>query len=169
MPFEKHRHGRIKAGEGNLIGNAGEHYTIAELLKRGIIAAQTPRNTHAFDILATNGIKTVKIRVKTKSEQYSHWQWNIKKDGETIFLKLDKTKDFVILVNLKSAKERPDFYVIPTRTVNSWLKKDFLVWVKTPGKHGRSHDPNNKGRHLDCDKRMKFLERHSDAWEIMFK
>jgi hypothetical protein len=31
--------GRIKAGEGSLIGNAGEHYVMAELLKRGIVAA----------------------------------------------------------------------------------------------------------------------------------
>ena len=28
--------GRVKAGEGSLIGNAGEHYVMAELLKRGI-------------------------------------------------------------------------------------------------------------------------------------
>ncbi len=52
------KHGKIKAGLGSLIGNTGEHYVIAELLKRGIIAAQTPRNAIAFDILATNGGRT---------------------------------------------------------------------------------------------------------------
>lgn len=31
--------GRIKAGEGALIGNAGEFDGVAELLKRGVIAA----------------------------------------------------------------------------------------------------------------------------------
>ncbi|MEW6717261.1 MAG: hypothetical protein AB1345_07150 [Chloroflexota bacterium] len=31
--------GKIKAGLGALIGNAGEHYVMAELLKRGIVAA----------------------------------------------------------------------------------------------------------------------------------
>ncbi|MDX1411893.1 MAG: hypothetical protein R3351_07020, partial [Nitrospirales bacterium] len=66
--------GKIKAGFGALIGNAGEHYVMAELLKRGYIAALAPRNAPGFDILATNGDKTVKIRVKTKSEQYDVWQ-----------------------------------------------------------------------------------------------
>jgi hypothetical protein len=47
--------GRIKAGEGVLIGNAGEYYVVAELLKRGIIAALAPRNAPSFDILATKG------------------------------------------------------------------------------------------------------------------
>ena len=44
--------GRIKAGEGTLIGNAGEFYVAAELLKRGIIAALAPRNAHSLDIVA---------------------------------------------------------------------------------------------------------------------
>lgn len=76
--------GRIKAGEGTLIGNAGEYYVVAELLKRGIIAALAPRNSPAFDILATNSERTVRIRVKTKSSEYSDWQWNAKKD-DSIF------------------------------------------------------------------------------------
>ena len=31
--------GRIKAGKRALIGNTGEYYIVAELLKRGIVAA----------------------------------------------------------------------------------------------------------------------------------
>jgi hypothetical protein len=31
--------GRIKSGEGILMGNAGEFYVAAELLKRGVVAA----------------------------------------------------------------------------------------------------------------------------------
>lgn len=62
--------GRIKSGEGTLIGNAGEFYVAAELLKRGVIAAPAPRNTPAFDILAAKGKKTVRVRVKTKSAEY---------------------------------------------------------------------------------------------------
>ena len=62
--------GRIKSGEGTLIGNAGEYYVVAELLKRGVIAALAPRNDPAFDIIATKGSRTVRIRVKTKSAEY---------------------------------------------------------------------------------------------------
>ena len=132
----KIKHGRIKAGEGTLIGNTGEYYAIAELLKRGIIAAQTPRNAVAFDILATNGNQTAKIRVKTKSAQYDHWQWNVKKDG-SIFRMLDGKDDYVILVNLISGNERSDFYIVPTVIIDRWLRRDFDKWVKTPGAKGQ--------------------------------
>ncbi len=69
--------GRIKKGEGTLIGNAGEFYVAAELLKRGVIAALAPRNAPAFDMLATKGSKTVRVRVKTKSTEYTDWQWMV--------------------------------------------------------------------------------------------
>jgi hypothetical protein len=39
--------GKIKAGEGTLIGNAGEYYVVAELLKRSVIAALALRNALA--------------------------------------------------------------------------------------------------------------------------
>ena len=81
--------GRIKAGEGALIGNAGEYFVVAELLKRGCIASLTPRNSPGFDILATKGSKTTRIRVKTKTEGCDKWQWNAKKDG-SIFRELSE-------------------------------------------------------------------------------
>jgi hypothetical protein len=86
--------GRVKAGEGTLVGNAGEYYVMAELLKQGIIAALAPRNSPAFDILATKGDKTVRIRVKTKSEEYNSWRWVAKKDG-AIFRDLHEKDDFI--------------------------------------------------------------------------
>ena len=161
------KHGRIKAGEGSLIGNTGEYYAIAELLKRGVIAAQTPRNVVAFDILATNGGRTVKIRVKTKSAQYDHWQWNVKKDG-TIFRMLDRKDDYVVLVNLNPGNERSNFYIVPTGLIDEWLRRDFEKWVNTPGVRERKHDPSNKGRHLEHHKYVDILKKYEDAWESMF-
>lgn len=162
------KHGRIKSGEGSLIGNTGEYYVIAELLKRGIIAAQTPRNAIAFDILATNGVKTVKIRVKTKSAQYDHFQWNIKKDG-CIFKMLDKKDDYVALVNLRPGIERPDFFIVPTTVVDKWARKDFDEWVNTPGLKGQQRDRDNKGRHLEYHKYADALEKYRDGWKDMFE
>jgi hypothetical protein len=104
--------GRIKSGEGTLIGNAGEFYVAAELLKRGVIAALAPRNAPAFDILAAKGKKTVRVRVKTKSAEYTDWQWMVKKDGH-IFRDLGKTDDFTILVNLTSETKDLTFLLCP--------------------------------------------------------
>jgi len=41
--------GPIKTGRGPLIGDAGEHFVVAELLRRGWLAALAPRNSTAFD------------------------------------------------------------------------------------------------------------------------
>lgn len=163
----KIKHGKIKAGLGSLIGNTGEHYVIAELLKRDIIAAQTPRNAIAFDVLATNGKRTVKIRVKTKSAQYDHYQWNAKDDG-SIFKMLGKKDDYIVLVNLKHGNERPDFYVVPTIVIDKWLRSDFDKWVNTLGAKGQQRSRDNKGRHLEYHKYVDALKKYQDAWESMF-
>ena len=137
--------GRVKAGEGTLIGNAGEHYVMAELLKRGAVAALAPRNAPSFDILATKGNRTVRIRVKTKSQQYSDWQWVAKKDGST-FRDLSKDGDFTVLVDLATETKDLKFYIVPTHQVDAWLKQVHEKWLKTPGKNNRPHDPANRKR-----------------------
>ena len=159
--------GKIKAGLGSLIGNAGEYYVLAELLKRDVIAAIAPRNAPSFDILATKADKTIKIRVKTKSEQYPVWQWSIKKDG-SIFRDLNKNEDFTILVDL--AKETKDlkFYIVPTRVIDQLLKEDFNIWINAPGKNNRPHSRENKKRHLDQDKYANQLQEYLDNWEILW-
>ena len=116
--------GRIKAGEGARIGNAGEYYVVAELLKRGIVATLAPRNAPSFDILATKENRTVRIRVKTKSQEYSDWQWVAKKDG-SIFRNLSEDGDFTVLVDLAMETKDLKFYVVPTYQIEAWLKEDF--------------------------------------------
>jgi len=160
--------GRIKSGEGSLIGNAGEFYVAAELLKRGVIAALAPRNAPAFDILATRGAKTVRVRVKTKSAEYTDWQWVVKKGGQ-IFRDLGRKEDFTVLVNLTDETKDLSFYVVPTRQVNEWLLEDFAAWVRTPGKRGRAHDPSNKKRHLNYPRFAEKLAPYLHRWDVLWE
>lgn len=160
--------GRIEAGEGALIGNAGEFYVVAELLKRGIVAALVPRNTPAFDVLATRNGRTARIRIKTKTEDYDEWQWVVKKDG-TIFRALSDGGDFTVLVNLAMECKDLRFYVIPTTTVDTWLKEDFNHWLTAPGKNGRAHSPANTKRHLSEEKRFADLAHYLGAWELFWR
>ncbi len=159
--------GRIKAGEGTLIGNAGECYVAAELLKSGVIAALAPRNAHSLDILASRGCQTVRIRVKTKSAEYSDWQWMIKKDG-SIFRNLSKESDFTVLVDLAMDTRDMKYYVIPTYVVNDLLVKDYKKWVATPGRNGRPHDASIRKRNLDSIKYAKRLAPYLNAWDILW-
>jgi len=159
--------GEIKAGRGGLIGNAGEYYVVAELLKRGVVAALAPRNTRAFDILATKGSRMARIRVKTKSEQWNPWQWVVKKDG-SIFAELSGENDFTILVNLALDRVRLAFFIIPTTILNNWLMTDFQEWLDTPGKRGRPHSASNSKRHLDYSRYAQRLEPYLENWEILW-
>jgi hypothetical protein len=157
--------GKIKAGQGPLIGNAGEYYVVAELLKRGIIAALAPRNSPDFDILATVGLKTVRIRVKTKSEEYDIWQWSAKKDG-AIFRGLCEDNDYTVLVNLTQDHHQMDYFILPTSVVNTWLDCDFQSWLNAPGKKGQPHDPENPKRNLSYPSYREKLECYRNTWSI---
>ena len=160
--------GKIKDGLGSLIGNSGEHYVMAELLKRGIIAALAPRNAPGFDILATNPEGTVRIRVKTKSEQYDAWQYVVKKDGD-IFRYLQETGDFTILVHLADDVKEMRYFIIPTKVINSWLIEDFEEWLRTPGRGGRMHSKDNTKRNLTYRLHEKELIRYEDDWDSLWK
>jgi hypothetical protein len=160
--------GKIKAGLGNLVGNAGEFYVMAELLKRGKVAGLTPRNTSDYDILATDGTKTPKVRVKTKSEEYDIWQWKAKKD-DSIFRNIGESNDFTILVNLTMDHREMDYYIIPTFLLNEWLQDDFLEWLNRPGKDGRPHSPDNRKRHLNVIKHQHLIVPFLNDWEILWR
>lgn len=160
--------GRIKAGEGTLIGNAGEYYVMAELLKRGIVAALAPRNAPAFDILATKKGQTVRIRVKTKSEGYEVWQWSVKKDG-SIFGQPPEKGDFTVLVNLTSRTQNLEFFIIPTYLINQWLVAIFCKWRDTPGKKGRQRSETNPKRNLNRRQFAEQIEKYLDAWDILWQ
>jgi len=158
---------RIKQGEGTLIGNAGEYFVVAELLKRGVVAALAPRNTPGFDLLAARGSKTVKVRVKTKTEEYDCWQWNAKKNG-SIFLGLSPKDDFIVLVNLTQETKEMDYFILPTVKIDGWLQKLFQDWVGTPGKKGQQHDRENKRRIIYYKEFGTELEPFKNQWEIMW-
>jgi hypothetical protein len=160
--------GRIKAGEGLLIGNAGEYYVMAELLKRGIIAALAPRNAPSFDILAAKGNRTVRIRVKTKSQEYPVWQWSVKKNG-SIFRDLSQDGDFTVLVDLAMEPKDLKFYVLLTHQFDAWLKEDFEKWVGTPGKNNRPHSLSNPKRNLSQEKYALELSKYLNQWERLWR
>lgn len=159
--------GRVKAGQGTLVGNAGEHYVMAELLRRGVIAALAPRNAPGFDILAAKAEKTIRIRVKTKSEESGGWQWVAKRDG-TLFRFLGPKDDFTVLVDLANITRDLAFYVLPTFVLNEWLVAEFEAWKATPGKRGQPHNPNNTLRHFGAAAHAPQLQQYRDAWDLLW-
>ena len=161
--------GKIKSGGGVLIGNAGEHYVMGELLKRGVVAALAPRNTPSFDILAKNKEnRAISIRVKTKSGELPIWQYSIKKDGE-IFRNLSKEGDFTVLVDLGKSTGEMRFYVLPTHVIDELLRSEFEAWCDTPGKNGHLHSKTMVKRILSEKRNARALSKHLDAWESLWR
>ena len=138
-------YGRIKAGKGTLLGDAAEHFVLAELLRREIVAALAPRNMPSYDILAINGTNSAKVRVKSKTAADT-FVWNAKKDG-TIFTDVTPN-DFSVLVDMGASTDAHVYYVVPTSDLESRLDLSYQEWLKTPGKRGQPHKPN-KMRRLD--------------------
>jgi len=162
--------GKIKEGKGTIIGNAGEYLVVGELLKRGVIAAPAPRNNPGFDVLATNGIKSLNIRVKTKTEASDSWVWICKKDG-AIFKNLNDRSDFTVMVDLKDEQTSPEYYIIPTVKLDQRLRDIFEYWLKSPSRRvSKPHNPNNKMRRIGASVSQKeWLSKWKGAWSLILK
>lgn len=133
-------------------GNTGEFYALAELSRRGWTAAQTARNTRLYDILARKGSHQIALRVKTKTSDARVFQWNAK-EGGAIFGDIGPN-DFCVLVEIPASYEEfPQFYIVPTNTLDKWLKADFKTWLNTPGKIKAKRSETNKRRlfYMDDD------------------
>ena len=140
---------------------------MAELLKRGIVAALAPRNSPLFDILEAKRDRTVRIRVKTKSEEYNSWQWMAKADG-SIFKELQDNDDFTILVNLTADTAKLEYYILPTKILNEWLIEDFNRWVSHPGAKGQQRNLENRFRAFGYLSHSEKLSPYKDKWEIFW-
>jgi hypothetical protein len=160
--------GQIKAGFGTLIGNAGEYYVMAELLKRNVVAALAPRNAPWFDILATHRGRTARIRVKTKSEDSSVWQWVAKKD-RTILSFPDEAvgADVTVLVYLAMDTRNLAFFVIPSRVINDWLMRDFEDYISVHGPKG-PRNPESRKRNLHYKQYEVTLSEYRDRWDLLW-
>jgi hypothetical protein len=161
--------GKIKEGKGTIIGNAGEYLVVGELLKRGIVAAPAPRNSPGFDVLATNGIKSLNIRVKTKTEAANSWVWICKKDAQrTIFKNLGDKSDFTVLVDLKDVQASPEYYVLPTSELDKKLREIFEYWLKSPPKRGKPHDLNTRMLRIGGSAyQQEWLSEWKGAWSLI--
>jgi hypothetical protein len=122
----------VKKVGSSLIGNSGEHFVLAELLRRGIVAALAPRNMPDYDILAINGKRSLKIRVKTKTATRS-FRWNAKADG-TMFGSTTKN-DVVILVDLGNL-ESPAYYAIGSAVLEKKMTEWMGLWLAEPKADG---------------------------------
>lgn len=141
-------------------GCAGEYLVCGELNKRGIIASLTLKNTNGIDILATNSdaSKSAGIQVKTTiwSRQF-YPSWVLRDKADTYM----SDNLFYVFVLLKPDKERPDFYIVPSKVVAEHTCSTHKTWLGKLSKNGKSH--NDSPIRKFNDKNNLFLER----WDLL--
>ena len=128
----------------SLIGAAGEHHALGQLLRRGWIASLAPYRAPYMDILVTdkNSEKQCTIQVKTRQGgigKRSGWLMNPK--HETMIA----DALFYVFVDLgKQSSDPIDCYILPSKVVADCIRRCHQVWLATPGEEGQPH--NDSGR-----------------------
>ena len=140
-----------------LTGIAGEYLVAGELSRRGYIASITLRSTKGIDILVSNATATRQIAIQVKTNQGSKPEWVLNKKAETFYA----DNLFYVFVNLKGSQVRPDFYIVPSKVVADFVRKDHQKWLETPGKKGQAHKDNPVRKFRDPERQ--FLER----WDLL--
>ena len=124
--------------QSTLLGAAGEHYVVAELLRREYIAGLAPRGAPNADIVVTDveGMRLCSIQVKARRDLGSDGGWHMKDKHE----QARGARLFYCFVDFgKTPETRPIVYVLPSRVVADVLKASHKKWLDSPGKNGQKH------------------------------
>jgi len=164
------------ASETSLLGAAGEHYVMCELLRRGYIAALAPQGVPNMDIVVTTaeGENLCAIQVKSRRDVGADGGWHMRPKHETLI----NDNIFYIFVDLgKTPEHAPKTYIIKSVDVAKALSKSHAAWLKNPGKGGRKRKDNPMRRLLPdytkaflpdhCPYPKGWLKPFKDAWHLI--
>jgi len=159
-----------------LLGAAGEHHVMSELLRRGYIAALAPQGVPNADIVVTDieGTRLCSIQVKSRRDLGSDGGWHMKAKHEGI----RGERLFYCFVDFgKTPEVRPLVYVLPSVRVAETLAASHRKWLANPGKSGQPHKDGPMRRLLPDYTRTfgatnnpypkGWLDPYRDAWHLL--
>lgn len=157
-----------------VLGAAGEHYVMCQLLRRGLIAALAPVGVPNCDIVVTDDIgdRLCAVQVKTRLDKGSDGGWHMSKKHETI---IAPRLFYAFLDFGKSLIDPPMCFLVPSAIVADTLKRSHAAWLSSPGKKGRDRKDTDFRRFLpDYDKVGTFvgcgagwLEKYRERWDSL--
>jgi hypothetical protein len=164
------------ASDSSLLGAAGEHYVMSQLLRLGYIAALAPQGVPNADILVSDleGNKTCSIQVKTKREVGIDGGWHMKPKHETLIA----GNLFYCFVNFGiSIISEPKVFVLPSAKVAEVIATSHANWLSTPGKRGQKRNDSDVRRLLPDYSNsflgsvnpypLGWLDKYSEAWHLL--
>lgn len=163
--------------QSTLIGPAGQHYVLCQLLRQGWVAALAPEGVPNVDIIVTDmkANRQCAIQVKARSGRGHDKGWHMGEKHE----KLVSSNLYYCFVDF--GDDSPTTYVIPAKVVASKIRLSHKTWLERPGKNNREHKDNPIRRLLPdysktiknlSSKEMKLLgpgwmEQYRENWEIL--
>jgi hypothetical protein len=157
----------------SLLGAAGEHFVMCELLRREFIAALAPAGVPNCDIVVTDDIgdRLFAIQVKTRRALGSDGGWHMGKKHEGL---TSRTLFYCFVDFGKSADDRPCTFVVPAEVVAETLRSSHKAWLSQPGKMGRQRKDGDFRRFLPCyahvglvTHEMGWLDQYREAWRLL--
>ena len=165
-----------------IVGAAGEHHVLSQLLRRGWIATLAPDGAPNMDILVTdeNSKKLCAIQVKTRRDIGRDRGWHMRPKHETMI-----ARDlFYVFVDVgRRPSDRTVSYVLPSKVVADSIRRCHQVWLATPGRHGQPHKdsdlrrlvPDNshikpitaKGKAVIDQYRSGWLDQYLENWSVL--
>jgi hypothetical protein len=146
-----------------VLGAAGEHYVMCQLLRRGLIAALAPVGVPNCDIVVTDDIgdRLCAVQVKTRVEKGSDGGWHMGKKHESI----SSDRLFYTFLDFgKSLTDAPACFVVPSTVVADVIKRSHEVWLATPGQKGQQRTDSDFRRFLPDYDRMGIPVGHGKGW-----
>jgi hypothetical protein len=149
-----------------LTGAAGEHLVLSRLLQRSILAAQAPEGVRKVDILINFLEGGEPSLIQVKARQYGSdggWHMGVKHEEMT------QKNLFYCFVDFQPSN--PTVHVIPSKVVAKALRKDHQIWLDTPGKNGKPHNPTDMRRlrpKMDGQK-PGWMDEYLENWDLLLK
>ncbi|WP_313522263.1 hypothetical protein [Shinella sp.] len=120
-----------------ILGAAGEHYVMCQLLRRNMIAALAPAGVPNADIVVTDtiGDRMSAIQVKTRRDLGTDRGWHMKAKHELLV----SPSLFYAFVDFgRELSDAPKCWLVPAPTVADVLKRSHAYWLATPGQKGQA-------------------------------
>lgn len=151
-----------------IIGAAGEHYVLFQLLRRGLKAARPPEGTPDIDLIVFDEERNViiSLQVKTRSRG-SDGGFHMNEKHESI------ESDRLVYVFVDMQPENPICYVIPSKVVARFIRLDHSTWLATPGRGGRAHSDTSMRRlrpfspFAESEFPKGWMDDYLDRWDLL--
>jgi hypothetical protein len=154
-----------------ILGAAGEHYVMCQLLRRNMIAALAPTGVPNTDIVVTDrlGDRLCAIQVKVRRDIGSDGGWHMGQKHET----LTSPNLFYCFVDFgKALTDPPRTWVVPSETVATFVRATHQDWLSTPGKHGQERNDSTFRRFMPAYEPLSgynagWLDCYFENWESL--